>query len=224
MHLKHYNFGESNQPMNIQEYLQYHFPKLSIEPPLFYNATFGIRFELGVPYRSIDDPTYFKTVHLRSTMLFNEIFNDYEELFVLVKTYRSVEPFEAFNQGIDVFPKFLTDKKLMREVECFRTEKHFEEDGQLSGITHHFSLNILKKDLNYIGLLKAIGNQDFGIHPFVTDRIYFIEARKHVIFHMYDDCGLDVVSNNKQALLQLYTKFNRWILDYDREAIDNTFK
>jgi hypothetical protein len=210
--------------MNFQEYLLHHFPKLSIEPPLYYNAPFGIRFELGVPYRDIDDPSYFKTVLLRSTMLFNEIFSDYEEFFVLVKTYKCVEPFEDHNQGIDVFPIFLIDKKLMCEIECFKTDKHSEEDGQLSGISQHFSLKVLKRDLNYQAILKAIGNQDFGISPFITDEVYFIEPRKSIIYHMYDDCGLDVVSNNRETLQSLYTKFNSWILDYDRDAIDRTFK
>ncbi|WP_396136137.1 DUF3885 domain-containing protein [Brevibacillus brevis] len=40
---------------------------------------------------------------------------------------------------------------------------------------------------------------------------------------MYDDRGLDVVSNHRGALAPLYTKFNSWILDYDREKIDQVF-
>jgi len=210
--------------MNIQQYLQIHFPNSPFEPPLFYNIPFGIRFELGVPYRSVDDPKYLHTVLLRSTMLFDEVFNDYEEFFIVVEKFRCVESFEPFNQGIDVFPTFLIDKKLMRDVHCFKTEEIFENDGQLIGVIDYVKLRVLKRDLNYKGILKAIGNQDFLIRPYVKDRVFFIEPRKNIIYHMYDDRGLDVVSDNKEALEPLFTKFNSWILDYDREEIEKTFK
>jgi hypothetical protein len=40
---------------------------------------------------------------------------------------------------------------------------------------------------------------------------------------MYDDRGLDVIANSKDALHGLYHDFNTWILDYDRPRIDATF-
>ncbi|WP_424991987.1 DUF3885 domain-containing protein [Paenibacillus castaneae] len=41
---------------------------VSFEPPIFYNSEISIRFELGVPYRDIDDPVYFETVKKRSRL------------------------------------------------------------------------------------------------------------------------------------------------------------
>jgi hypothetical protein len=77
---------------------------------------------------------------------------------------------------------------------------------------------------NYKGLLKAKGNQDFSIKPYVTDGVFFIDPKRHIIYYLYDDRGLNVISNNKEALLPLYNKYNSWILDYDRALIDHIFK
>lgn len=40
---------------------------------------------------------------------------------------------------------------------------------------------------------------------------------------MYDDRGMDLVAENKRALLHIYIKYNSWILAYDKERIDNIF-
>ncbi|WP_084064712.1 DUF3885 domain-containing protein [Paenibacillus stellifer] len=46
---------------------------------------------------------------------------------------------------------------------------------------------------------------------------------RNTIFHFYDSRGLDIVSNSKEALKELYLKRNEWILNYDRERIDSIF-
>ncbi|WP_459768177.1 DUF3885 domain-containing protein [Alkaliphilus crotonatoxidans] len=46
----------------------------------------------------------------------------------------------------------------------------------------------------------------------------------NIIYHLYDDRGLDLISNNKASLEKLYIKYNSWILDYDRDRINNLFR
>ncbi|MBU3146330.1 DUF3885 domain-containing protein [Clostridium sp. CF012] len=38
-----------------------------------------------------------------------------------------------------------------------------------------------------------------------------------------DDRGLDIVAHDKNTLMPLYQELNAWILDYDREQIDERF-
>ena len=38
---------------------------------------------------------------------------------------------------------------------------------------------------------------------------------------MYDDRGLDVIATNKEILKPLYIEFNDWILEVNREKIDD---
>ena len=54
--------------------------------------------------------------------------------------------------------------------------------------------------------------------------VYFVSLKREIIFNMYDDRGLDIIASNKQAIASLYHKYNSWLLDYDREAIDSVFK
>ncbi|AQT86330.1 hypothetical protein B1222_21030 [Paenibacillus larvae subsp. pulvifaciens] len=53
--------------------------------------------------------------------------------------------------------------------------------------------------------------------------IYLINSKKHVIYDLYDDRGLDIISCYKESLYKLYTDYNNWILEYDRKRIDKIF-
>jgi hypothetical protein len=72
-------------------------------------------------------------------------------------------------------------------------------------------------------IFKAIANQDFhNRSPQLKGNIFFIDPEKHLILHMYDDRGLDVIATNPTALQHIYSVCNDWILDYDRDRIDDT--
>jgi hypothetical protein len=79
------------------------------------------------------------------------------------------------------------------------------------------------EDLKYRQLIKAICNHDVGIKPTIYHRVYFINISKKTIFHIYDDRGCDVISASREALTDIYKEYNDWILDYDRERINNVF-
>jgi hypothetical protein len=75
-------------------------------------------------------------------------------------------------------------------------------------------------------LLTAVANTDFLRQPRITQDkdIYFININKQLIFHMYDDRGLDIIAANIETLRPIYEKHNNWLLDYDREKIDKQFQ
>jgi len=94
-------------------------------------------------------------------------------------------------------------------------------DGSLT--THRYFLLCKVCNVDYKGLLTAIGNKDLGVEPKVREEVFFINIENHVIFHLYDDCGLDIIAKEKQVLRDLYLRYNEWILDYDRRRIDLIF-
>lgn len=98
-----------------------------------------------------------------------------------------------------------------------------EDDGELIGYAQSYYIPCKQSDIRYTKILKAIGNTDFSIKPYITDGIFFIHPQKHIIFFMYDDRGLDVIASDKEQLYPIYKMFNHWILDYDRERIDTIF-
>ncbi|OPX42774.1 hypothetical protein CLHUN_32580 [Ruminiclostridium hungatei] len=209
--------------LRVESYLKEHFPNIPLESPLFYKAPIGIRFELGVPYRGLNRREYFTYVCLRASMIFQEVFKPEEDMIVVVKKYRSIEPYICINQGEEVFPKYIKNNKFVDQVDSVEIEKYVEADGELSGISTQQTLFCKANDIDYMGMLKAKARQDFGVLPFISDGVFFINAKKNIIFYMYDDRGLDLVAENKESLLPLYKKFNDWILNYDRERINEVF-
>ena len=74
-------------------------------------------------------------------------------------------------------------------------------------------------------LFEAVANQDFwSREPRISDDLYFIDPEKHVILHMYDDRGMDVIAADLAALRRIYSTLNGWILDYNRKQIDDIFQ
>lgn len=211
--------------VNLKTYLATYFANVKIEPPLFYNAPIGIRFELGVPYREIEDPNYFMTVQLRAKIIFESLFDKDDEIILIVKTFKYVEPFSSCKDGDSVFSAMYIRGNVIDEAKLHEELPQYDEDdGTLIGYAQTFYISCLRSDIIYPNIIKAIGNQDFSIKPYITDGVYFIHPKRHVIFHMYDDRGLDMVANNTEVLKPIYTKFNHWILDYDREIIDRIFE
>ncbi|GFZ29986.1 hypothetical protein CSC2_05120 [Clostridium zeae] len=207
----------------LSDFLRQHFYNIPLESPLFYNSSVGLRFELGMPNRGVEHASYFTNILLRSIMIFREIFDTDEQMLITIKRFRCIEPYKCSNQGEEVFPKYMKDKELIKQVSSIELKKHYEENGDLSGITYQHILLCNIKSIDYIGILKAKAHQDFAIEPYISDEVFFINLHKHIIFYMYDDRGMDLISESKGALLPIYEKYNSWILAYDKERIDNIF-
>jgi hypothetical protein len=73
-------------------------------------------------------------------------------------------------------------------------------------------------------LLREIIKGDIGGCQELVSSTYLIDSHNFILFHLYDDRGLDVVAANKELLRPLYESFNAWILDHDRKKIDLMFK
>jgi hypothetical protein len=80
-------------------------------------------------------------------------------------------------------------------------------------------------NLNNKELLQAISYTDF---PSNKHRIQFetfiINISKKIIFHMYDDRGLDVTASDKKSLAPIYHKHKNWLLDYDIDMMHERIK
>lgn len=65
---------------------------------------------------------------------------------------------------------------------------------------------------------------DIGIRPRLEFRVHLADPERGIVVHPYDDRGMDVVGPNHAVLRDLYTRFNPWLLDYDRERMDGFFR
>lgn len=191
----------------LDRYLNDKFPGLKLESPLFYNADIGIRIEIGDPNLLASDEKYREQVRFRATQLFKYAHSDSDELFIvlLLTVKKNRKPHK-----INVFKKGVKSKNTLRKLICNNIEVSDEEDD--GWVSIRYVLNCKPADIKSAMFL------------FADYRVFFVNLIRDTIFYLYDSRGLDIVSNSKAPLQDLYINFNHWILDYDRESIDSIFK
>lgn len=190
------------------------FPNLLLEPPIFYNWEIGLRFELGDP-KEENDKVYFERVYERAKTLFAAIHAEKDELFIVAHDYQRVGG-RRKGKRTKLFISFLREKNLKYKIHL-QTLPYEEADEDEEWCKQQFSVRCQVKDISHRRLVNALFSGDM---PW----IYFVNMTKGTIFHIYDDRGCDLAATTKEAIEGIYHQYNGWILDYDREKIDEIFK
>ena len=179
---------------------------------------YWIRFELGLD--QLDGREYFKEMHHRATTIFNSLFDNSDDLLIVVNSSNPVDCKETESPNIK---RFIKNKKLIYGLKCNTIAfEHDEEDTEME--TKQYSLKVKKHDIRLGYLIQSIGNSDFSRKPRVNGSVYLLNLTKDTLFHMYDDRGCDVFGLEKEKLLPVYHKFGKWILDFNRIQIDSMFE
>lgn len=212
--------------MNLEKYMATNFPNLVLTPPLFYNWDIGIRFELGLNWKSeesIKDGVYLRGVYERAISLFKSLHDENDEIFVVVNVH-DFGGKGTFQHKLNIFSRHVREKSVLYKLQHKIIPYIIPEDNEEGKYTtHRFILKCKTSDIKYVGLLKAICNTDVGIKPSIDDRVFFINIKKETIFHVYDDRGCDLVATSPETIRKVYAEYNDWILDYDQEKIDKVF-
>lgn len=79
-------------------------------------------------------------------------------------------------------------------------------------------------DIRHRRLIQALSHIDMGLKPVVKEVCFFIHPKKEIIYHLYDDRGLDIAAASAESLRSLYEGYGDWLLYYDRKAMDRLFK
>jgi hypothetical protein len=210
-----------------QQYIQFltdNFKGLLVRTPLFYNWGFGLRFDLQV-----GDPgtnNYFIEMIKRASTLFQSAFDSSDQLFFVYVDYKYQRRKIKFSNYCF---KQITNLK-QSEVHYSKVRRLYEPNDKFD-IRNIALIKLTTDRLNFKNVLTAIGHSDFppreprldknGI--FTSKEIYFVNISKRLIFHMYDDRGLDIIATDIETLRPIYTKYNDWLLDHDRKIIDKVF-
>ena len=73
-------------------------------------------------------------------------------------------------------------------------------------------------------VLEEIIRADLGSgNNFLTSSVHFVCVKDHVLFHLYDDRGADLVADKKETIQHIYRSFHDWISDFDRDKIERIF-
>lgn len=209
--------------MFFDDYMSEKFPNLILRPPLFYNWHIGIRFELGNPDED-DEGVYMERVYKRSLELFKSLHLVEDDIMVVANVHHAGEENMLKRRKLKIFNHYLKRKEVLIQLQHKVIPYVFEDIYEIDNFnTHRYTLQCRGSDLKYINLVKAICNQDMGLRPKIYHDVFFINLTKDTIFHIYDDRGCDVIAAEKEAIRHLYKDYSKWILDFDRTAIDQRF-
>ncbi|WP_453996178.1 DUF3885 domain-containing protein [Bacillus nitroreducens] len=212
--------------MPLKDLLHENFPNLELRPPLFYGWDIGIRFELGVEwFTDIDDHNsrYVRDCYNRAITLFEALHSPTDDLYIVIDV-NDYDKGKSLKQQLKNFSPYVKKSLLYRLKHQELPYIFPEEDEEGTYKTHRFTLTCKPSDMNYVRLLIAICNQDLGLRPRMLHRTYFVNINRKTIFHVYDDRGCDVLAASPSTLKDVYTRYNDWILDYDRTKIEKLFK
>ncbi|MDN3019936.1 DUF3885 domain-containing protein [Paenibacillus sp. BSR1-1] len=200
----------------IFKYLKRNFPDLTSDVHL--------RFELGEPFKNGTDERI--NVVTRVSTLFEEVFHPEDYVYVYIKDWGIKEDIMFGNTT----PEYVYDLLKNHNIEV-RTLFEFDEDydentGQTIETKHEYNVKIVYsqvKSINYNPILEGIGNYEQGREPSIVQSVYFISTEKDLIFHMYDDRGCIIHSNDVKKLVHMYHKYNNWLVDYWRDYFNGIF-
>ncbi|MFJ7730222.1 DUF3885 domain-containing protein [Neobacillus sp. NPDC097160] len=202
----------------IFKYIQRNFPNLTSDVHL--------RFELGEPLENGTDERINQVV-TRVTTLFEEVFHPEDYIYVYIKDWGINEDIMFGNTTPEYVYELLKDHNI--EVEnLFEFDEDYDEiAGQTIEIKQEYNVKIVYsqvKSITYKAILEGIGNYEQGREPSIGQSVYFISTEKDLIFHMYDDRGCIIHSNEVTKLIHMYRKYNKWLVDYWRDYFNGIFK
>lgn len=211
--------------MLLNDFMNDNFPNLELRPALFYSWKIGIRFELGVDYvrdNDYENSPYIQGVYKRAITLFKSLHSHNDDMYIVVDVYDYADGYKHKSR---TFPRYIKEKSVLYGLNQKTIPYIFpDDDDEGTYKTHRFTLKCKTSDFKYIPMLKAICNNDMGIKPSIFKRVYFININRKTIFHVYDDRGCDLLATSPETIRDVYDKYNDWVLDYDRNEIEEIFK
>jgi len=205
----------------FENFYKRNFGDYALVSPIFYGFPISIRYQIGMGLICDGkEEKYVKNAIHRAFAVFNELFNKDDDIYVVVNSYED-NPNDMADDDISVVHPLIHIKDECNFVFTFTVEdalKHL-----ISNSHTRYILKAAVRDVQVEKLLEEIAWSDIDGRNSLRGCVYWINPRNNVIYHFYDDRGLDVASNSKANLEHIYSKFNDWILEYDRKRIDNIF-
>lgn len=190
---------------------------------MFYQAAFGLRFELGGDLEM--GPIRFLAALDRARAIAAELFSGSAMLCAFVSIYGGPRATRRQSVGLQQLQRmgFRSPFGPASKV-ALHDEDHIAEFGE-DVFRYWYAAPFAKDDAAIAALLWASVASEMAIRPKAhwVDRIHIADLQSRLALTVYDDRGMDVVGVDRPALASLYRKFNAWLLDYDRAEMDAKF-
>lgn len=182
---------------------------------LFYNFPGGLRFELSEGESPLGQVL---TALRKATEICNDVFADSDSVLVHLQRFVFSTRFELRHSIRELGMAGISIPK-DRDVWY---EKVDESDDFGEGFWINCAFQVPAAKLQNL-LWCALVTDFSSMHPNPHCLIYLVNTAGAIIVHPYDDRGMDVICRKPSVLDALYKKHSHWLLDYDREAMEQTF-
>lgn len=178
--------------------------------PFFYGTPLALRFEIGpaeeaetLPKKVYLDRAYARAVELleRASSAY-----DYVTLSLLRQEDRDIDTYLWHFSS-----KFNFDK--VPEPELIEVEDWTGDEL----VFERYLFPIADQDLK--ALLKEIIKADHGGFQYLSGSVLFLSSRDKVIYHCYDDRGVDIAVVDDDKRRQLFTDCQDLLFDYDMKEM-----
>ncbi|HFI0064062.1 TPA: DUF3885 domain-containing protein [Streptococcus suis] len=179
--------------------------------PFFYSTEKALRFEIGpvdeaetLPRKVYLDHAYARAVELleRASSAY-----DYVVLSLLRQEDRDIDSYLWHFSS-----KFNFDKVL--EPELIEVEDWTGD----ALVFERYLFPVTDQDLK--ALLREIVKADHGGFNYLSSSVLFLSSQDNIIYHCYDDRGVDIAILDDDKRLELFTDYHDLLFDYDMEEME----
>ena len=195
-----------------------------LQLPIFYECPVSLRFETGDPDLEIFltekklNPKYLRSALWRTSFLYEKTAPFDTLLWVLYRT-------SDVNSDVDeIIDRFCRLTHLPSPAEVYQQEVTTAAEEPMTRILLFWDMDDTPPKIQ--PLFEEIVHSDFKGLGFreLSSAIFFFDTTRHLLFHPYDDRGLDIVGKSPEDIRYLYEDCRNWLLDYDMERMRNTFE
>ncbi|HFI0145845.1 DUF3885 domain-containing protein [Streptococcus suis] len=198
--------------MQLQDWLSdFQFGEHQLVGPFFYGTPLALRFEIGPAEEAEELPrkVYLDRAYARAVELFEQASSEYD--YVLLSLLRQED------RDIDTYLWHFTSKFNFNK--CPEPELVEVEDwtGEVL-VFERYLFPIADQDLK--ALLWEIIKADHGGFNYLSSSVLFLSSKDKVLYHCYDDRGVDIAVLDDDKRLELFTDCHDLLFDYDMEEME----
>ncbi|WP_029187918.1 DUF3885 domain-containing protein [Streptococcus suis] len=198
--------------MKLMDWLRdFQFGEHQLVGPFFYATPLALKFEVGPAEEAETLPkkVYLDRAYARAVELLEQASSAYD--YVILSLLRQED------RDIDTYLWHFTSKFNFNK--CPEPELIEVEDwtGEVL-VFERYLFPVADQDLK--ALLREIVRADHGGFQYLSASLIFLSSRDKVLYHCYDDRGVDVAVVDDDKRRQLFTDCHDLLFDYDMEEME----
>ncbi|WP_105154771.1 DUF3885 domain-containing protein [Streptococcus suis] len=197
--------------MKLMDWLRdFQFGEHQLVGPFFYSTPLALKFEVGPAEEAETLPkkVYLDRAYARAVELLEQASSAYD--YVILSLLRQED------RDIDTYLWHFTSKFNFNK--CPEPELIEVEDwtGEVL-VFERYLFPVADQDLK--ALLREIIKADHGGFNYLSSSVFFLSSKEKVIYHCYDDRGVDIAVVDDDKRRQLFTDCHDLLFDYDMEEM-----